>query len=193
MYELLQADGIGDDFDRHVFACAVAVAIKETSRPLTHALGLDRATLARVCERYFPHAAAALDALAVADAGADAIEEPDFRDLLVGNRTRGIEEEAWMAAVIARRSLLANHLWQDLGLFSRGELSALLLRYFAPLASQNTQDMKWKKFFYRELCRREGVFVCKAPNCTVCSDYEHCFGEEDGAPLTALQRPLSQT
>lgn len=193
MYDLLRADGIGDDFDRHVFACAVTIGIKETHRPLTHALGLDRPALAAVCERFFPHASAAIGALAAADAGPDAIEEPDLRDLLMEHRTRGIEEEAWMAAIVARRSLLANHLWQDLGLFSRTELSALLLRYFAPLASQNNRDMKWKKFFYRELCQRDGVFVCKAPNCAVCSDVAHCFGNEDGAPLTALRGPLSQS
>jgi nitrogen fixation protein NifQ len=193
MYDRLCAEGKGNDFDRHVFACAITIGLKESGRPLTHALGLDRSMLSELCERYFPDSALTIDALAVDDAGPDAIEEPDLRELLLEYRTRGIEEESWMAAIVARRSLLANHLWQDLGLFKRAELSALLLKYFAPLACRNTHDMKWKKFFYRELCQRDGIFVCKAPNCEVCSDFEHCFGGEEGEPLSALQRPLSQT
>ena len=81
----------------------------------------------------------------------------------------------------------ANHLWQDLGLPHRGDLSALLHRHFRPLAERNDQDMKWKKFFYRKLCEREGVLVCKAPNCAVCDDVGLCFGAESGEPLARFQ------
>ncbi|MGZ9034608.1 MAG: nitrogen fixation protein NifQ, partial [Rhodospirillales bacterium] len=116
-----------------------------------------------------------------------ALEEPDLRALLLEHRSRGAVEEAWLAAIVARRSLGANHLWQDLGLFSRDDLSRLLMRHFRPLAVRNSSDMKWKKFFYRALCERDGVVVCKAPNCAICDDVSLCFGGEAGEPLTRLQ------
>jgi nitrogen fixation protein NifQ len=88
------------------------------------------------------------------------------------------EEVNCVAHALACACLGANHLWQDLRLPSRRELSALLLDWFPRLAEKNVNDMKWKKFFYKQLCEREGLFVCKAPSCGVCSDYGHCFGPE---------------
>jgi nitrogen fixation protein NifQ len=49
--------------------------------------------------------------------------------------------------------------------------------------------MKWKKFFYRELCMRDGVLVCKAPICDICTDFAHCFGDKEDEPLARLQAP----
>lgn len=72
-----------------------------------------------------------------------------------------------------------NHLWQDLKLASRAELSALMQHYFPALVAKNSGDMKWKKFFYRQLCERENVLICKSPSCGVCTDYELCFGPEE--------------
>ncbi|CAG9267785.1 nitrogen fixation protein NifQ [Paraburkholderia unamae] len=88
------------------------------------------------------------------------------------------EEAECIAHALAGACLGTNHLWQDLQLPSRRELSALLGYWFPRLAAKNTHDMKWKKFFYKQLCEREGLFVCKAPSCGVCSDYAHCFGPE---------------
>lgn len=45
------------------------------------------------------------------------------------------------------------HLWQDLGLFNRGELSRLLATHFPTLAAGNTQNMKWKKPFIANSAR----------------------------------------
>jgi nitrogen fixation protein NifQ len=39
--------------------------------------------------------------------------------------------------------------------------------------------MKWKKFLYRQLCLEEGIYVCRAPSCDVCRDYDLCFARED--------------
>ena len=71
-----------------------------------------------------------------------------------------------------------NHLWQDLQLPSRRELSALFAHWFPALALKNVHDMKWKKFLYKQLCEREGLFLCKAPSCAVCADRPVCFGPE---------------
>ena len=177
-YDALMAAGTGDLRERHVFACALAIAGRDPAVPLSEGLGLARAQLIGLIAAYFP-AMRQVAVEAPATAGADAIEEPDLRRLLLDHRSRGIVEEEWLAAILARRSLGANHLWQDLGLFHRRELSALLDRHFHALAVQNVNDMKWKKFFYRQLCARDGIFVCKAPNCAVCTDYSVCFGPEE--------------
>ncbi len=88
---------------------------------------------------------------------------------------------AWMAETVAVGCLGDDHLWQDLQLPNRAALSALLAHWFPRLAAKNDRDMKWKKFFYKQLCEREALFICKAPSCAVCSDYAMCFDPEEAA------------
>ena len=85
---------------------------------------------------------------------------------------------ARVALTIAVASLGDNHLWQDLQLPSRAELSALMRRWFPALVAKNHADMKWKKFLYKQLCEREEIFVCKSPTCAACCDHALCFGPE---------------
>ncbi len=87
--------------------------------------------------------------------------------------------EQWIAQIVAAACMGLDHLWQDLGLWSRGELSELLTLNFPELARRNTKDMKWKKFLYKQLCERDGAYVCRAPSCDVCADYPVCFGREE--------------
>lgn len=179
-----------DSLDAYLFGCILALAAADSTRPLTAATGLSRAALERLLRRHLPERLALLDAVpADAGSGEDAPEEPDLRQLLREHGVAGAEEEVWLAAIVARRSLEPNHLWQDLGLASRADLNALFRRHFPALVRRNAGDMKWKKFFYRELCRREGMLICKSPNCEVCTDVQACFGQEDGpALLTGLWR-----
>lgn len=79
---------------------------------------------------------------------------------------------AWL---IACASLGDQHLWQDLGLPSRDTLSALMARWFPALKALNVGDMKWKKFFYRQLCLKEEILICKSPTCDDCGDRGACF------------------
>lgn len=178
-------EGISDGY---LFARIVAFALTGDPRPATEALGLTRPALEQLVERHASHLSAAIGALpADAGPGEEALEEPDYRDFVLEHRAgRADDEEAWLAAILARRSLGPNHLWQDLGLGSRLELNTLLERHFPALVRRNAADMKWKKFIYRQLCERTGVPICKAPNCAVCSDFGDCFGAEKGAPLDAL-------
>ena len=187
IYQRLMAGGGGaDGFDRHVFACILAKGMAEAPRPLTEAVGLAAPDLRRVCEVFFPAALWLVcdsgDDGAEAGAGADAVEEADLRRLLADNATRpGDPVALWLAAMVARRSLCSDHLWQDLGLASRSDLSGLLHRHFLPLAARNVRDMKWKKFFYRTMCEDEGIRVCKAPVCDACCDFAQCYGPEAAA------------
>ncbi|NBC32322.1 MAG: nitrogen fixation protein NifQ [Alphaproteobacteria bacterium] len=175
--------------DSDLFERTVGIATQHAGRPLTEALGLDRAALARLLTRHLPGHRADLLATVPPDAGSgeEALEEPDVRAYLLECRGgRDDDAESWWAAILARRSLQPNHLWQDMGFRNRGELGIMLRRHFPELVRRNHQDMKWKKFLYRELCKREGIVICKSPVCACCSDFQACFGGEPGEPLHAL-------
>ena len=177
-------------FDAHVFACALAVAAEDAEREhltLAECLGLGSDQLEAVIARYF--APEALGWLGVPAGGACRDEEEKMvRDLLNAHRRPGDEASAWLASIVARRALRPNHLWQDLGLRTRAELSRLLAAHFPGLAAGNTSNMKWKKYFYRCLCEAEGFSLCAAPSCAECSDFEHCFGDESGESRLARRR-----
>jgi nitrogen fixation protein NifQ len=95
--------------------------------------------------------------------------------------------------MVARRSMEANHLWEDLGLRERAELSRLLQRHFAPLAERNTRNMRWKRFFYRSMCEDDGFVMCTTPVCTECADFHSCFGDESGESRMAARRRAAGT
>jgi nitrogen fixation protein NifQ len=88
-------------------------------------------------------------------------------------------ETRWVTAILVAGCLGDDHLWQDLGLWSRQDLSGLIAYNFPTVAAANDRDMKWKKFLYKQLCEAEGIYVCRAPSCEVCVDYPRCFGSEE--------------
>ncbi len=169
-------------FDDHLFSCFLAIGLTEEAAgvaSLTDALGLTGNELARLLAARFPLGALPFP---LWREGAPEIEEEEalLRELLDGCRARDDEAARWLVAIIARRSMRDDHLWQDLGLMNRGELSRMLARHFPTLAAGNVNNMRWKKFFYRRICELEGFTLCSAPHCSVCKDFESCFGDEDG-------------
>jgi nitrogen fixation protein NifQ len=80
-----------------------------------------------------------------------------------------------LAKALAVACMGPNHLWQDLGLGDRGQLNALMREHFTALNTLNCQNMRWKKFFYRLLCERAEVPICKSPHCEQCEDQPKCF------------------
>ena len=181
-----------DAFDLHLAASVLGVALVEASgddRSVVEAVGLDARTLADLVGELFPHASGVFGRLASTGIVPTVPEdEASLRELLTRNSTSGTPFEERLAAVVARRAQRPNHLWQDLGLRNRRELSWLMGRHFEPLAARNAADMKWKKFLYRMICRDTGFLICSAPICTECSDFEGCFGEEAGESLLASSR-----
>lgn len=107
------------------------------------------------------------------------MEVDDLVGLFLSNRSLNTEEEVWFAKIIATSALGENHLWQDLGVTGREDVSCLLKLYFTKLFAKNTGNMKWKKFFYKQLCDLDEIKVCKAPSCSVCDHYKNCFGPEE--------------
>lgn len=108
-----------------------------------------------------------------------ALERDDVLALLLEHRAFQNRSEEWMAEVVTNACMANDHLWQDLGLWSRDHLSQLMKQNFPSLAAKNVHDMKWKKFIYKQLCEKEGINACRSPTCEYCVDYLNCFGPED--------------
>lgn len=138
-------------------------------------LGMGQEAHARMLADYFPGPAP----LAAPGPGPVMPELDDLRQFLLEHRAHEYASECWIADIVAQACGGSDHLWQDLGLGSRDELSKLMWVNFPALARANTGDMKWKKFIYRQLCNREGIYSCPAPSCGECKDYAKCFGPEN--------------
>lgn len=113
--------------------------------------------------------------------------DDEYEDLLALLLDHGSGPESRpLAAAVAKGCLGDNHLWQDLGLPHRQALSDLLQEHFPRLFARNTGNMRWKKFFYLQLCEQAEIRACRAPSCGVCAHLAECFGNEDGPALGTL-------
>lgn len=176
-----------EDFDTHVFASMIAIAAAQGSAVHAH-LGLTAADFRALVDRRFTGAGDMFCACELERAYGEDDEVAIVRGLLMAHRSQESDAARWLAAMIARRAVEPNHLWEDLGLRNRAELSRLLMRHFPSLAVQNIRNMRWKRFFYRMLCEADGMVLCSTPVCTECSDFDHCFGEETGESRLARAR-----
>jgi nitrogen fixation protein NifQ len=141
-------------------------------------LGLDTQSFQRLLVRHFPGVEPPYGFPSGEWQAARRAEQQELRLLLLSYRAYADASEPWMASIVAAACMGNDHLWQDLGLWSRKDLTELLQHNFPGLAHKNDRDMKWKKFLYKELCTKEGIVTCKAPSCAVCVDYGDCFGAE---------------
>jgi nitrogen fixation protein NifQ len=180
---------IEDDasFDRHVLASILAVAAMEDGTVAERA-GLANGDLIRLIEREFPSARDVIPAWCAPAGQAEDEETAMVRDLLLANRSADSDISRWLSAMVARRAMESNHLWEDLGLGDREELTRLLDRHFGPIACKNTKNMKWKRFFYRSMCESDGFVMCSTPVCTQCADFSRCYGDESGESRLAQRR-----
>ncbi|WP_114011048.1 nitrogen fixation protein NifQ [Cohaesibacter intestini] len=141
-------------------------------------LGLDKASFEALLAYHFPSLDRMDCEVRLEVEPERAPELDDVRSLLLEHRSGLSDSEVWMAQIIATGCMGSDHLWSDLGLFSRPFLGQMLLHNFRPLAAQNDKNMRWKKFFYRQLCAKEGFILCRSPSCETCSEYKVCFAEE---------------
>jgi nitrogen fixation protein NifQ len=162
------------------FAGVLADSLAAQRRPLIRGLSENR--FKRLLNEYFPpfEFPNGADDMGACNGLGSLDEFHDIVELLLDARLAPTEQRAWLSYTIATAAMGANHLWQDLGLPNRTLLSQLLNENFPKLAAKNVGDMKWKKFFYRQLCERAEIFICKSPNCAICTDYEICFAVEEG-------------
>jgi len=156
------------------FAGVIARALRERRQPLIR--GLSESCFERLLKQYFSDLNFCNGTATSSPGAYDEFDE--IVELLLEHRASECEQERWLAHAIASAAMGENHLWQDMGLANRAVLSQLMARHFPRLAAKNSGDMKWKKFFYRELCGRAGIAICKSPHCGECCDYPVCFGPE---------------
>lgn len=179
--------GDDDDFDRHLLASILAAAAMDGG-PIAERAGVAEQELDELLARYFP----LVEIQAFTSIRGSACEGDDetimVRELLLVQRSTEGDVGRWLASMVARRAMEPNHLWEDLGLRERSELSRLLTRHFEPLAARNTGNMRWKRFLYRMLCEDDGFVMCTTPVCTQCNDFDLCFGEETGESRMADRR-----
>ncbi len=166
----------GSDPNRFLFAAMIASQAAHACC-LPADLGLGEVGYRQLLAEYFPGCAITTSAT-----GRPLERVPEWSELhqlLLDHRAGERQSEASIAAIVATACAGSDHLWQDLGLIDRGELTALMWVNFPALAAANSGDMKWKKFLYRQFCAREGIYVCPAPSCGECKDYAQCFAPEN--------------
>ncbi|BCB26051.1 hypothetical protein SKTS_09370 [Sulfurimicrobium lacus] len=187
-YEWLMAHAQNpDDQLTQAFAGVIHSSRRNKGLETPAMMGLREDRFASLMESYFPGAlqnSGLRLSHGTAAPGCEALrgeEFGDLLDLLLEYRSTPDKESEWLAFAIATACMGDDHLYQDMGLPNRKILSDLLEAYFPSLFARNTGNMKWKKFFYKQLCDRAGVNACRAPSCQVCTDYFKCFGPEEGA------------
>lgn len=160
---------------RSDLACILVQALKDREMGrgnLPECLGLTPVQLADMVSTWFP--GLSLPDLDVPDP--ERLPDQEAIALLLlwqgGSKT---PEAHWLAAIIARRALETRHLWEDLGLPSRQALGNLLAIHFPRLFAANTENMRWKKFFYRQICSDNEFALCLSPTCDECEEYTDCF------------------
>ncbi len=141
-------------------------------------MGLTPADFEAMLARHFPGFEPVTTKGAVPDPER-APERDELYQLIAGHRRNADPSEEWITQLMVAACMAGNHLWQDLGLWSRKDLSRMIGDNFPALAAKNDRDMKWKKFFYKQLCVQEGIYTCRSPSCEVCPDYADCFGPEE--------------
>lgn len=159
---------------------AMALSARLGNSALGGWMGLSAADFRKLMRRHFPGAKIPMGVRSgLHRPKTRSLEWGELRQLLLRHRAGRDLSERFMAEIVCTACLGSDHLWQDLGLFDRTELSALMQRNFPTLAARNDRDMKWKKFLYKQLCIAEGIYVCRAPSCEACTEYDVCFGPED--------------
>lgn len=162
--------------DTQLFARLIAV------RDVRHELallGLPQPAWRALVARHFAHAAALapLSALPPVETGEHAAFVDTLRALLLTHAggTVDADDAHCLASIIAQACLRPDHLWRDLGLAGREEVTWMLTRYFPKLAALNVDNLRWKKFLARQRALSLGLEPGPAPGCPGCEDYRHCF------------------
>ncbi|MDP2804663.1 MAG: nitrogen fixation protein NifQ [Gallionellaceae bacterium] len=171
---MMHASGLPND---ELFAQMIASQAEEVGA-LPPGLGLTQTEFGTLLRRHFPDVPLQIQPTEnITDPRA--LERDDVLALLLEHRAYQDGSEQWMAEIVTTACMANDHLWQDLGLWSRDYLSRLMNENFPTLAAKNVHNMKWKKFLYKQLCEKEEINICRAPSCEICTDYQKCFEPEE--------------
>jgi nitrogen fixation protein NifQ len=146
-------------------------------------LGLPRDTLGALTARHFPDAVrtGALPLEAFPEHAAATPHQPfvdDLRKLLLRHQRQPIANaiDAWcLASIIATACLRPDHLWRDLGLDDRNDVTDILTRHYPKLIARNVDSLRWKRFLAEQVALDKGRSPGPAPGCPGCEDFGFCF------------------
>jgi nitrogen fixation protein NifQ len=183
---LLQAAADPSNTETRIFAQLLAARIADNRLAL---LGLSQTRLDALIARHF---AIAPDAAGVRAAVSVPLTEVDLQigsphrqfvdelhalllDYEQSDPAASAEDARDLASMIATACLRPDHLWRDLGLTSRDDVSAILQRHYPRMVALNLEAMRWKKFLARQVALRHGREPGTAPGCPGCEDYAFCY------------------
>ncbi|RKE38760.1 nitrogen fixation protein NifQ [Paraburkholderia sp. BL23I1N1] len=142
-------------------------------------LGLPQQAWRALLGRHFVHAAlpVRLSALPRIDTNEHTAFVETLRALLLAHSSTTVnaDDTRCLASIIAHACLRPDHLWRDLGLAGREEVTWMLTRYFPTLVELNVDNLRWKKFLAQQRALSLGLQPGPAPGCPGCEDYGHCF------------------
>ncbi|MBN9421226.1 MAG: hypothetical protein BGO63_00325 [Candidatus Accumulibacter sp. 66-26] len=150
--------------------------------PFAATLGMSAAQFRREMKERTPRHHAA-HALSDERFGALAAQAPgEFHvllELLLGHAAPDVDaaDANRLARAIAAACFGQRHLWQDLGLAGRTEVTELLERHFPRLARKNSRDLRWKRFLFAEVGALTGNPALRPPACTLCPEQQTCHRE----------------
>ncbi|CAG4886254.1 nitrogen fixation protein NifQ [Paraburkholderia saeva] len=175
--ELLAAAGKFLTPDARLFARLIAAREVRGEIAL---LGVSQNDLHDLFRRHFPGAATpphipVLPVTLPATAHADFLRALTALLLAHANPAANEDDTRCVAEIVAHACLRPDHLWRDLGLSGRDDVTAMLGRYFPTLVIRNTTNLRWKKFLARELALAQGRAPGPAPGCPGCEDFGFCF------------------
>jgi nitrogen fixation protein NifQ len=163
--------------DTRLFAKLIAA---REARDELALLGLQPREWSALLARHFMYAAAA-GLPRVVFMSANANEHIVFVDslhallLTHASATVQVDDAHCVATIIAHACLRPDHLWRDLGLSGRDEVTWMLTRYFPTLVALNVANLRWKKFLAAQRALSLGLQPGPAPGCPGCEDYGYCF------------------
>jgi nitrogen fixation protein NifQ len=177
------AEGV-PEADRRLFAGLLAVADAEPA-PLERALNLSPQLLDVLLLRVFPTVERRqLFGEPRQKSATPPQINPEVEQLLLGFIP--VDASGWerfcaflLARMLAARAAHPGHLWVAMGLFERPDLTAAIRRHLPALAAANCNNMRWKRFLFKQVCTLNGGRLCKTPVCGDCSDYSLCFAPEE--------------
>jgi nitrogen fixation protein NifQ len=144
-------------------------------------LGLPQPAWRALLERHFVHAAvlapAPLSGLPPVDTSEHAAFVETLHALLLTYSSTAVDvnDAHCLASIVAHACLRPDHLWRDLGLAGRDEVTWMLTRYFPTLVLLNVDNLRWKKFLAQQRALSLGLQPGPAPGCPGCEDYGYCF------------------
>ncbi len=100
-----------------------------------------------------------------------------IRDLLGTHCVPSLPASGWVISTLAQACLRPDHLWRDLGLTGRDDVTALLNRHFPTLVKLNVQNLRWKQFLSYAAHEQAGLAPSPAPGCPGCEDYDYCYAK----------------